>query len=282
MSAFKHRRQVVDFDDVQPEPEVQTQTHGKNEPDDPFAEIKGRAEGKAEFARDWIDSHPVITNQADADFARNLSEECRLIVAEADPMRRAEKIPIEGALKAIDVKFKAFTVPLEDRQNTLTRLFKSYLAECEKQRRAAEMKAAEEAYKAQEAARKAAEEERELARAAGLDDSYEDDPIEIPVFAPVEQPKTFVGGAKGARASYQETFTVIEIGNYVAAYAELRMSDPKLDRAVKAAADAHVKKWKGDTNLDGCLVVSDLDGRVICDNRPKAPAPKATKKKAQK
>lgn len=146
-------------------------TIGHNQPPEPieFTDLSTRANALIDTANRWITERSEIGDAETADKATGFEKQIRESVSALDAARRAEKIPLEQQLKAIDERYRPLTDLLAKAKDAIVRLRNAWLR-AEEARLAREKAAAEaEARRQREEAAAAQRRAEDAARQAGAD-----------------------------------------------------------------------------------------------------------------
>lgn len=135
---------------------------GDNNPPEPtpFERVSARIEELHTEASHWLDGEP-IANQGQADAVAGLIQMLREAHKLTDDARKAEKKPLDDAIKAIQARYKPVLDKAETASDVAKKALSPWLAKIEAEKRAEAERKRLEAEKAQRAAREAAEKARQ-------------------------------------------------------------------------------------------------------------------------
>ncbi len=213
---------------------------GHNAPNiqDPFEAHKHATDAKREQAEQWLGSRPVITTQADADYAVNAHRELTALIKRGDEFFKTEKAPILEDARVCDDKhsYRKVVAAVAER---LRGVYGRFMA-AEEARLKAE---AARKVKAAEAAAKAKLENDPVAALT--------DPPQLSLL-PEEPIKIQAGGGIGRRAGLK-TVWVPTVNDYIAA-AGYFLEHPDFKAAIDKLVKHAVRDSKGTLQIPGVTV----------------------------
>jgi hypothetical protein len=240
-------------------PQDETPGIGHNEAPDDFAPA-ARANALAKTANEWLASVKEITDQETAEACDSFLAQVRAEIQANDAERKRANAPHDQAIKANNNRFRPVTTMLETCERLLSPLKAGWLRR-EKDRLAAEKRAAEEAAaKAQadaEAARRKLETEPLSVQTTMVAQQAVDRAAAaLEILATVEKTKPVVKGGLAARASGLRTYWSAEITDWPAATRHYQ-DRSEVRAIVQQLANADARTMKAALNVPGTQVKSE-------------------------
>lgn len=219
---------------------------GHNQPS-AHAALLDRVDQLVEIGNEWFNQVSEIENEDQAQKASDFNERVRAELKDVEKARKTEKQPHIDAGKAVDQLYRPLTAKLETIKSLFGPKLTAWLQKKEAERREAERKAEEEAYRKMKEAEEAERKAQEAAQAEGPADvigtTMEAEEAKKAAEEAVADAHRLTNSTVGVKGNYGDRKTALrttysaEITEYAVAL-EHCMNDPKVKEIVQQLANA--------------------------------------------